>query len=398
MRKVAFILLILVWSVVSVSIHAQVTIGSSLKPLAGALLDLKEFDSSNGAANAEKGLLLPKVLLTDLKSLIDIEGVENAQHERYIGMIVYNVNAAGDPCNTIPQGVFLWDGVEWVGLTSDDTGVSEVRKANLEDLKALQRIKDNNTGNTISWNIDLENSTYLDPDSRLNFGGVDCNNQRLIGLNVTGNNLSNLNVSAFDELIELKSSNNNIYDLDVRSNRKLEVLESNGTHLSRLDLSQNRDLKVLAINDNRFSNQGDLDLSQNWNLERFELRNNNLHSVNISQNRNLKILYASNNQLDALDVTQHAYLLEIDCSNNRLSSLNPSMSYDLHTLYCNDSLLAQLDLKNNKKLENLSILNNEALLRTSGSVKVCRFTWESWATNANIAPGSNHIAYDASGC
>ena len=51
---------------------SQVTIGMIDQPLDGTLLDLKESNTSNGGANSQKGLMLPRVSLTDVNSLSPI--------------------------------------------------------------------------------------------------------------------------------------------------------------------------------------------------------------------------------------------------------------------------------------------------------------------------------------
>lgn len=397
MKRISLILAIIIAGLITSTTSAQVTIGSTISPKAGALLDLKQFESESGDATANKGLMLPRLELTDLTSLKDIAEAKQQDKLIYTGLIVYNVKERIDPCSVIPAGVYLWDGERWQSLGQEATGGNS-NSADLNDLKALQDIKDRNPGNTVTWTIDLTSSTYTDPDSRLVFGEGECGKQRLTKLNVDENNLSNLDISKFDELLDLKASSNNLYDLNTAQNKKLLLLEANNNNLSRIDVSQNRDLKELAVNNNHFSDQNNLNLTQNFELERLEFSNNSLHSINISQNRKLVTLYCAHNILDALDVTQHAYLVDIDCSYNRLSSLNPSMSRSLHTLYCNNNLLAQLDIKNNSLLNKLNITNNEALLRTNGSTKVCQSTWNNWENNPNILPNRDHITYDKVNC
>ncbi|GAB6118996.1 hypothetical protein [Dysgonomonas termitidis] len=64
-----FIFVFTIFSISPVNLQAQVTIGSGIPPSMGALLDLKEYDSANGESNSTKGLLLPRVNLTDWRSL-----------------------------------------------------------------------------------------------------------------------------------------------------------------------------------------------------------------------------------------------------------------------------------------------------------------------------------------
>lgn len=380
------------------TIKSQVTIGSVLEPVQGALLDLKEHNASEDNVTATHGLVLPRVVLTDLNSLKDITGAGNDNNEAYAGLLVYNVNQVEDPCGgSIPLGLYVWDGTQWVWQhgTIESQGT---RKAFLGDLQALQAIKDANAGNTIKWTIDLANSTYTDPDKRLTFGGEDCENQRLIGLDCSGNNVTTLNVAPFDELLTLNCETNNISTLNVKQNSKLKILNCNNNHISQLDVTQNRDLEELLCNDNSFNNQGNLNLTQNVKLTHLECKNNQFQSLNISQNRALVTVDCSNNKLDALDVTQHPSLVFLDCSKNNLSSINMLQSRLLRTLYCNNNKLTQLNITHNPVLEAFNATNNQALNQGNGSTEVCTQTWNSWANNPNILPARDNAMYKKINC
>lgn len=82
-------------------INAQITIGSSIKPKPGALLDLKQ--DENQGKNSSKGLLLPRVSLTSINQLYpmfkdDLEynnpatGKKVIEDQLHISLIVYNIN------------------------------------------------------------------------------------------------------------------------------------------------------------------------------------------------------------------------------------------------------------------------------------------------------------------
>jgi hypothetical protein len=105
------------------NVNAQVTIGTELEPEKGVLLDLKERASnSTDNSTADKGMLFPRVTLTDKDNLFPMfesdgsggyqigstlynKGVEDKNH---IGLIVYNVNTT-----LFSPGLHMWDGVEW---------------------------------------------------------------------------------------------------------------------------------------------------------------------------------------------------------------------------------------------------------------------------------------------
>ena len=117
-------LILLVLAIVCNVMQAQVTIGSHLNPQQGALLDLKETDPTNQSGpNSEKGILFPKVVLINAKSLEPlVKGTATpADSMKTRGMIVYNVNANA---NGIDAGLSVWNGEEWMSIVGG--GASKV--------------------------------------------------------------------------------------------------------------------------------------------------------------------------------------------------------------------------------------------------------------------------------
>lgn len=84
-----------------VQVKAQVTVGSEKAPIQGALLDLKNYEdgsTQSGGTNATKGLLLPRVELSNLNKLI-ISGDEildsdhgGNQYKIHTGLVVFNIS------------------------------------------------------------------------------------------------------------------------------------------------------------------------------------------------------------------------------------------------------------------------------------------------------------------
>jgi uncharacterized protein (TIGR02145 family) len=112
-------------SLMTLPLQAQVTIGSGVEPVKGALLDLKETDKPDGSADATKGLLLPRVNLTNLTptattgtnslpASIGHSASESWNLVAHTGLIVYNVKKS-DRCAAIqiPTGVYTWTGTQW---------------------------------------------------------------------------------------------------------------------------------------------------------------------------------------------------------------------------------------------------------------------------------------------
>lgn len=93
----------------------QVTIGNDTPPVKGALLQLKE--NENTGANSTKGLLLPRVKLTDSNSLQDL-GIPASENLLHAGMMIFNTN--DDLCKNISKGVSLWTGEEWTVLGTNN--------------------------------------------------------------------------------------------------------------------------------------------------------------------------------------------------------------------------------------------------------------------------------------
>lgn len=121
MGKVTFKILILFLIIFYpyLTTNAQITIGAGEKPVSGALLQLKNIaDVSDGGANATKGLIMPRVKLTNRHNLKDIVSDDGVDHSAYVGMAVYNVNRIeNNENNRVCPGIHVWDGENWSPLT-----------------------------------------------------------------------------------------------------------------------------------------------------------------------------------------------------------------------------------------------------------------------------------------
>lgn len=120
MRTLTFLLGILLVA----QVHAQVTIGSSKESLSGALLDLKDEGTYTNGETANRGLGLPRVILTKERPLTDKElaesiGNDTGEYDRetHTGLVVYNSNPEGcmpeiDIYPPLP-GTYVWTGDKW---------------------------------------------------------------------------------------------------------------------------------------------------------------------------------------------------------------------------------------------------------------------------------------------
>lgn len=104
------------------SANAQVTIGSGIEPEKGAILELKEFSSNANNATSTKGIVYPRVELSDKNELYpmhwnsatgtetaDYAANRNALKKSHIGLTVFNVTETGH----FTSGVHTWTGSEW---------------------------------------------------------------------------------------------------------------------------------------------------------------------------------------------------------------------------------------------------------------------------------------------
>lgn len=94
-------------------LFSQVTIGSGIEPVRGALLDLKQTNAI--ASNSSKGFIFPRVYLTSVSQLTDISDVNTSDSNQLLlhtGLTVYNTNASFQG----GVGINMWDGAKWVNI------------------------------------------------------------------------------------------------------------------------------------------------------------------------------------------------------------------------------------------------------------------------------------------
>ena len=126
-----FTLVFLLLAAMCGTAYGQVTIGAGIKPVNGALLDLKENDS-NGDVTATKGMMLPRVKLAEPDKLYpmfektpgsgtpngdyDTDVKKRAQDAQHTGLWVYNLTQCD---SKFARGVYTWTGTEWIQLTKN---------------------------------------------------------------------------------------------------------------------------------------------------------------------------------------------------------------------------------------------------------------------------------------
>lgn len=148
-KRGVFVLLITI--LIALPMHSQVSIGTEIPPLKGALLDLKESNKPDGSANALKGLMMARVELTDINNLTPILQSTEPGYATlklgYAGLIVYNVGV--NP--PLEKGLYFWNGTKWEKANTLSQGASVDAENGLTA-----------SNNTISLGGELEEHTTID--------------------------------------------------------------------------------------------------------------------------------------------------------------------------------------------------------------------------------------------
>ena len=175
---------------------------------------------------------------------------------------------------------------------------------------------------------------------------IDCYNNRLVSLNVSG----------CTALTELNCNNNYLTSLDVSGCTALTKLDCFYNPLIRLNLSNCTSLKKFIFYDGKLTS---LDVLGCTALTELSCWNNQLTSLNVSGCTALTELYCRSNQLTSLDVSSCTSLTKFICRGNQLTSLDVSSCTSLTELSCWDNQLTSLDVSKNTALTELDCKANQ---------------------------------------
>ena len=156
-------------------------------------------------------------------------------------------------------------------------------------------------------------------------------------LNCSGNQLTNLNVSACTALTYLDCSANLLMIAEVSQDCEYPLPYPDSMcyeyfyfFMDSLDVSANTALTYLICKYNHLTN---LNVTANTSLTYLECQNNQLICLDVSQNTDLIVLWCQNNQLSCLDVSQNSALIVLFCPFNQLTSLNVKNGNNINMLY-----------------------------------------------------------------
>ncbi|MTG98587.1 hypothetical protein NWE55_01290 [Myroides albus] len=110
--------LLLCFVLYSYTSFSQIVIGEKVLPKQGTLLQIQNLpDQPNDLTNSNKGLLLPRVSLTDINNLYPMFATgynKSVLDPIHIGLLVFNVNE--NLVNGKGIGIYVWDGSKWTNL------------------------------------------------------------------------------------------------------------------------------------------------------------------------------------------------------------------------------------------------------------------------------------------
>ena len=166
----------------------------------------------------------------------------------------------------------------------------------------------------------------------------------LESLNLSGNQISIIDVSKNTELYYIKLDDNQLNKVDVSKNTKLQYLDLGYNQLNTVDVRKNMGLLFLYLKDNKL---GMIDVSKNTELQGLNLIGNRLNEIDVSKNVELRDLYLSGNQLSQVDVSKNTELRDLFVDDNKLNNINLSKNLLLERLIFNNNKISCLDLSNN---------------------------------------------------
>ncbi|MEG0928642.1 DUF7619 domain-containing protein [Chryseobacterium sp.] len=282
-------------------------------------------------------------------------------------------------------------------------------KAKLLSADVTNSIASTNSGN-FNMKIDTNNNGEIEISEALQVGklrlygggisdltGISAFGN-LGGLDISGNNISSLNLSSnpflselsFDGMLQLNSLNltncNNIYrfycnntaltSLDLQNRLSLKYLYIFNTPLTHVNISGSSNIVELDIENTQLTTFDASNLQSifvfylknnsllssinfaNSNMEIIDVSKNNLSALNIQNQSKLRVVYCENNHLTNLSMPGCPDMKMIYCGYNQLTSLNLSIYPLLNTLNCNNNSIQSLDLSQNPEFYNINCSSN----------------------------------------
>jgi len=200
-------------------------------------------------------------------------------------------------------------------------------------------------------------------------------------LNISQNNIDNLNVSSNLQLDRLYCANNGINSIDLSQNSALNYLSITGNPLFSLNLTNNINLDTIVCDNTGITS---LDLSSNNQLSFLNCMSSSLYSLDLRNGNNLNISY--------FNTTACPNLSCINVDDPNWSSLNwPNI--DAQTIFSNNCAIPQVDFDANTT--NSCIGSNITFTDASGGNPIS-WSWDFGDGNTSTLQNPTH-SYSNSG-
>mgnify|MGYP003644531782 CR=1 FL=1 len=168
--------------------------------------------------------------------------------------------------------------------------------------------------------------------------------------------ITDLNISALQELTYLDCSSNNIKDLDLSSLKKMETLVCGQGYLTSINLTGLDKLHHLHLGYNALQ---DLNLSGLVSLKLIDCANNMIPKLDLSGLTKLEDLICNNNKITSFtNITDCPELTRIWAQSNELTTIDFSNCAKLFDLWADNNKLESVDLTVPKNIGNASLGNN----------------------------------------
>lgn len=167
-------------------------------------------------------------------------------------------------------------------------------------------------------------------------------------LDLEVNDLTTMDISQNNALLEINCKWNALYTIDVSQNINLEVLDCDWNFLTSINTAGASSLQYLSCFSN-YLNQ--IDVSQNLQLKELRLAYGYISSLDVSALSNLELLACGGMPLQEIDVTNNPNLQVLSIVNCPISNLDLSQNGALTQLFAhNDSLLTCINLNNGNNI------------------------------------------------
>ncbi|WP_422089815.1 DUF7619 domain-containing protein [Tenacibaculum ovolyticum] len=201
----------------------------------------------------------------------------------------------------------------------------------------------------------------------------------LRSLNLSKNELTEIDLSSNIELMNLYLTDNNLISIDLSSNTNLFIAYLDTNNLTNVNVNNLTRLRLLSLSRNNLTN---IDVSTNVGLTSLQLiYDNNLTNLDISSNTNLESFSLSGDNFTGIDLSNNINLKNVHLRCNNLTNLDVSKQINLESLFLVSPNLLDIDLSSNINLNRLNIQRTKI---NKLDVRSCSLTSINFSQNSNL--------------